>query len=76
MTQRTTCQFEMQLTEKNGEVYIEFRATPLYGSQCLHRDVLKATALEAETDEYILSRDNIFFKNIEALESTLTVATF
>ena len=51
-------------------------ASPLAGEQCLHRDNLEVTSLQEEIDLDIMQRDNLFFKNLEALESTLTVATF
>ena len=43
---------------------------------CLHRDVISSGKLEAEQDHDIMKRDNLFFKNLEALEFTLDVATF
>ena len=46
------------------------------GTWCLHRDVLKDVPLEEELDPKIKVRDDLFFKNLEALEHTLTVATF
>ena len=51
-------------------------ADPLAGGSCLHRDSLTSTTLEAETDLAIMERDDLYFINLEALESMLTVATF
>ena len=75
MTQRKTCMFIVQLTEEDGKVFIELKADPLAGSQCLHRDYLEVT-MEEETNMDTMIRDDRFFKNLESLESTLTVATF
>lgn len=43
---------------------------------CLHRDVISSGKLEREEDNEIIKRDNLFLKNLEALETTLDVATF
>ena len=64
------------MTQKGNKVTIEMHASPLAGEQCLHRDNLEVTSLQEEIDLDIMQRDNLFFKNLEALESTLTVATF
>ena len=76
MNTRKTCLFNIQLTEKDEQVHIELIADPLAGSQCLHRDKLEVTPLEEEKDMATMIRDDRFFKNLESLESTLTVATF
>ena len=76
MVQRKTCQFNIQMTEKDGQVHIELLAAALADTECLHRDKLEVTPLEEEKDMATMIRDDRFFKNLESLESILTVATF
>lgn len=68
--------FEIMLQWKNGKLNVHLSAEPVMGSWCLHRDILKDVPLEEELDPKIKVRDDLFFKNLEALEHTLTVATF
>lgn len=49
---------------------------PLAGEHCLHKDEIIRTKLEKETDVNIMVRDDIYFKNLEAVEKVLTVASF
>ncbi len=76
MVVRKTCQFNIVISERDGEVFFSLKANPLQGDLCLHRDEFPATQLEEETDELIMKRDDLFFKNLDAVEHTLTVATF
>ena len=68
--------FNINLYEKQGLVYIAMTADPLTGEFCLHRDEMSDIALLEEHREDIKLRDELFFKNMEALEHTLTKATF
>ena len=76
LSTRHTCMFEIELYEEQGKVKINMKASPLSGTFCLHRDTLPAVVLEEEADPKIIERDDMFFKNLEALEYTLTVASF
>ena len=76
LTMRKTCLLDIELQEVDGEVNIAMMADPLAGGACLHRDSLESATLEAETDIEIMKRDDLFFTNLEAMESMLTVATF
>ena len=76
LTMRKTCLIDIELQEVDGQVNIAMMADPLAGGSCLHRDSLESATLEAETDTAIMERDDLFFTNLEALESMLTVATF
>jgi len=73
---RQTCMVEVLLAQKEGQVVINLSARALNGDHCLHRDTLANVVLEEEKDPRILKRDDLFFKNLDALEYTLTVATF
>ena len=57
-------------------VHIEMKADSLSSGYCLHRDHVPAIGLEEEENEATMKRDDLFLKNMEAIESTLTVATF
>ena len=76
LTMRKTCLIDVELQEVDGQVNIAMMADALAGGSCLHRDSLESATLEAETDIAIMERDDLFFSNLEAMESMLTVATF
>jgi len=68
--------FNIHLEEKLGLLHIAMTADPLTGAFCLHRDEMKDIVLREEVNEEVKLRDELFFKNMEALEHTLTLATF
>lgn len=76
LVMRKTCMFEIVLSEVDGVVNIQYDADALAGDFCLHRDQIPTTPLQSEPRISIMKRDDMFFKNLESLESTLTVATF
>jgi hypothetical protein len=76
MTVRKTCAFSITISERDGEVHFSLSTKPLNGDLCLHRDEFPALQLQEETDELIMQRDDMFFKNLDAVEHTLTAATF
>jgi len=73
---RKTCNFDVFVSERDGDLHLEMKAKPLEGTECLHRDTFPATIMEEETDELIMKRDDLFFKNLDAIEHTFTVAAF
>lgn len=73
---KKTCMFEINLREFKGVMDIELTAAPLAGELCLHKDEITRFKLEKETNVDIMVRDNIYFKNLEAVEHVLTVASF
>jgi len=73
---RRTCMIDIVLSEIDGEVNIELKAEAMAADECLHRDYIPMVALEAETSHNIMARDDLLFKNLDAIENTLTVASF
>ena len=51
-------------------------AWPLVGDNCIHRDDVPPVILKRETDAAIMKRDDMWFTNLESVESTLSAAEF
>ena len=76
--ERKTCKFDVviaQVSQTNTTVNLEMFVDPVADTPCLHRDRF-SVALWEETEKSLIRRDNLFMSNLEALESTLTEATF
>ena len=77
MTLRKTCHMWMQLWEDGaGRVKMELETSSLVDGDCIHRDKIESMVLEEEKDQSLIAKDNLFFKNLEAIESVLTIASF
>lgn len=76
MVDRLACIGWMSLKEENERIIFEMEATAVAGGSCLHRDSVANVVLQEETDADIKIRDDLFFKNLAALESTLTLGVF
>lgn len=77
LVSRKMCEIDMLLQENGDVVSVELKSRALNGDDnCLHRDKVVLTPLEREKDQTIVESNDLWFQNLESLESILSTAIF